>query len=158
MGYIAAVKIQCIKQDNSLGHDDLEFKVDSTSVGLISIATGETKGLSGATPPAGEAKEAPDTTPLFDHAFVDAGQVLSVWVDHLVHSNDLLLQHRLTAADIHNGLHATSSASCDCSYVFDFTFESSVSTAQSPRPTNGTHHFPGVFSHLKLDRLSGDTR
>jgi hypothetical protein len=151
MGYITEIKIQCIKQEDHLGHDDLEFRVDDTTIGHVSISTGETKNISGHTLPTGKTEDGPDPTPQFDHAFVDAGQVLSVWVDHRTHSNELLLHHRVMGGDLHNGLHATSSATSECSYVFDFTFEPSVSGSHNPVPTNGNAPHPsGVFSRFTL--------
>jgi hypothetical protein len=149
MGYITEIKIECIKQDDHLRHDHLEFKVDNTSVGHVSISTGETRDLSGTTLPTGGTEDAPGTTPQIEHAFVDAGQVLSVWVDHLLHSNELLLHHRVRAADLHNGLHATSTATCDCSYVFYFTFDPSASAPHLYRPSNENSPDPaGIFSRL----------
>ncbi len=113
MGYITEIKIQCIKQDDLLGHDDLEFFVDSTSLGHVAISTGETKDVTG-------------STLLFDHAFVDAGQTIYVSVDHLIGSNDPLLNHAVTADDLQNGLHTRNTSTCGCDYMFDFTFEPSI--------------------------------
>jgi hypothetical protein len=69
-------------------------------------------------------------------------------VDHLMHSNELLLHHRILGADLHNGLRTSSTASCDCSYIFDFTFDPSVSTPYRPRTSNQNRPRPGVFSRL----------
>jgi hypothetical protein len=113
MGYITEIKIQCIQQDDTLGSDDLEFLVDSTSVGHVHIRTGESKDVTG-------------STMLFDHGFVDPGNTIKVQVDHLLSANDLLLSHTVTADELQNGLHATSASGCSCSYVFDFTFEPSI--------------------------------
>ncbi len=111
MGYITHIRIECRRQEDWTGSDDLDFYVDHTYLGRVRIGSGETKDVTG-------------STLLFDHGFVDDGQTIKVYEDDF-DPDDLILEHRVTASEIQNGLH-TNNTSGNCSYTFDFTFEPGI--------------------------------
>ncbi|MFL6140877.1 MAG: hypothetical protein ACJ72N_03260 [Labedaea sp.] len=111
MAYITRITIHCIRQEDWTGSDDLDFYVDQTYLGRVTIATGDTRDVDG-------------STMLFQHGFVDAGQTISVYEDDF-DPDDLILSHNVTQDDINNGLHTNNTAG-NCSYTFDFTFEPGI--------------------------------
>lgn len=107
MSYIEHIHIECTRQEDWTGSDDLDFYVDQTYVGRVTISSGETKDVDG-------------STMLFQHGFVDAGNTIYVYEDDF-DPDDLVLSHYVTQTDISNGLH-TKNTSGNCDYSFQFTF------------------------------------
>lgn len=108
MGYITRIHIECTRQEDWTGTDDLDFYVDHTYLGRVTIGTGQTKDVDG-------------STMLFQHGFVDPGQTITVYEDDF-DPDDLVLSHVVTESEIQNGLHTNNTAG-NCSYSFSFTFE-----------------------------------
>lgn len=111
MAYITRIGIHCIRQEDWTGSDDLDFYVDSTYLGRVTIGTGETRDVDG-------------STMLFQHGFVDPGQTIAVYEDDF-DPDDLVLSHTVTDSEIHNGLHTNNTAG-NCGYTFEFTFEPAI--------------------------------
>ncbi|HEV8568119.1 MAG TPA: hypothetical protein VGQ92_13740 [Actinoplanes sp.] len=111
MAYITRIGVHCIRQEDWTGSDDLDFYVDSTYLGRVTIGTGETRDVDG-------------STMLFDHGFVYEGQTISVYEDDF-DPDDLVLSHSVTEDEIQNGLY-TNNTSGNCSYTFQFTFEPAI--------------------------------
>ena len=111
MAYITRIQISCARQEDWSGSDDLDFYVDSTYLGRVTIASGESRDVDG-------------STMLFQHGFVEAGQTISVYEDDF-DPDDLILSHYVTNDEIHNGLW-TKNTSGNCDYTFEFTFEPGI--------------------------------
>lgn len=111
MAYITRIQIQCYRQEDWTGSDDLDFYVDSTYLGRVTIASGETRDVDG-------------STMLFQHGFVDPGQTITVYEDDF-DPDDLILSHMVSDSEIQNGLQTNNTAG-NCSYSFAFTFEPAI--------------------------------
>jgi len=111
MAYITRIQIHCIRQEDWTGSDDLDFYVDQTYLGRVTIASGGTE-------------DRDSSNMLFEHGFVNAGQTISVYEDDF-DPDDLILSHYVTDDDINNGLH-TNNTSGNCEYTFQFTFEPAI--------------------------------
>lgn len=111
MAYITRIKISCIRQEDWSGSDDLDFYVESTYLGRVTIATGESRDVEG-------------STMLFQHGFVEPGQTITVYEDDF-DPDDLILSHTVSESDIQDGLY-TNNTYGNCSYTFEFTFEPGI--------------------------------
>jgi hypothetical protein len=111
MAYITRIRIECVRQEDWVGSDELDFYVDSTYLGRVTIDSGETRDVDG-------------STMLFQHGFVEPGQTITVYEDDF-DWDDLVLSHPVTDDEIHHGLHTANTAG-RCSYTFSFEFEPAI--------------------------------
>jgi hypothetical protein len=107
MAKITRIKVTCSRQEDWTGSDDLDFYVDTTYLGRCTIGTGETRDMDG-------------SNGLYDAAWANEGQTITVYEDDM-DPDDLVLSHTVSASDIQAGL-TTANTSGNCSYNFAFEF------------------------------------
>jgi hypothetical protein len=90
MSVIEHIEINCVKQEDSTGSDDLKFYVNGIHVGNVDgVSSGDYKDVT--------------KSLLYGELWVDEGSVLKIEEYDALDNNDVLVEYTITGSDISNG-------------------------------------------------------
>jgi hypothetical protein len=107
MAKIVRIKIECTRQEDWTGSDDLDFYIDDQYLGRVTIASGQSREVDG-------------SNGLYDASWIESGQTIKVYEDDF-DWDDLVLEYRPSDDEIRQGF-TTSNTAGDCNYTFEFEF------------------------------------
>jgi hypothetical protein len=107
---IEQITVTCTKQEDYTGSDDLDFYMDDSYLGRMTISTGETRTAVG-----------PGLV-IGDTIYTSPGSTLTVYENDLVDSSDLVLSHTVTDGDLDAPCIRLQDQITSADYTFDICF------------------------------------